>query len=87
MSRKPCVVISAVRAPLPSSTVFEPTVVPCSTSLTRRAVGQQGAQALDDALAIVVRGGRGLVRAHPAVAVDRDEIGERAADIDAEVSC
>ena len=34
MSRKPRVVISAVRAPLPSNTVLEPIVVPCSTSVT-----------------------------------------------------
>ncbi len=33
-SRKPAVVISAVRAPLPSRMVLEPIVVPCSTSAT-----------------------------------------------------
>ena len=84
MSRKPRVVISAVRAPLPSSTVLEPTVVPCSTSVTAGAVGQQGAQALDDALAVVVRGGGDLVRPHRARRRRCDEIGERAADIDAD---
>ena len=43
MSRKPLVVISAVRAPLPSRIALEPIVVPCSTSATGLAVATPAA--------------------------------------------
>ena len=85
ISRKPRVVISAVFAPLRSSTVFDPTVVACSTSRDMPgAIGQQRTQAVDDALAVVVRGGSGLVCRYDPITRDRDQIGEGAADIDAD---
>ena len=79
------VVISAVRAPLPSSMVLEPIVVPCSTSVTVAAVRrQQRTQAVDDAVAVVVRGGGDLVRDHAPIRGDCHEVGEGAADVDAD---
>ena len=82
----PRVVISAVRAPLPSRTVLDPTVVACSTSADPGGSGlvrsQQRAQAVDDAFAVVVRRGGDLVGTHAPVGGDRDQVGEGAADID-----
>ena len=46
--------------------------------------GQQRTQSVDDAVAIVVRRGGDLVRDHASIRGDRDEVGERAADIDAD---
>ena len=85
MSRKPRVVISAVRAPFASSTVFDPTVVACSTSVT--GPGSRASRALDavdDAFAVVVRRRCDLVGRDAAILGDGDEVGEGAADIDAD---
>ena len=45
---------------------------------------QEGTEAGDDALAIIVRGGSSLVGRYESVFRDRDQIGERATDIDAD---
>ena len=48
------------------------------------AIPQQCLQAFDDAGAVVMRRGGRLVRSHRAVRVDADQVGEGAADIDAD---
>ena len=73
--------------------MFVATVVPCrrlSTSASATpAFAQSAADALDDAARRVVRGRRDLVDGDPArLLVDEDQVGERAADVDADrASC
>ena len=87
-SRKPAVVRRAQRAPLPSSTAFEATVVAWTTLVTlrRRRPGlvEQLEDALDDAAGVVVRRRQHLLRPQRAVGAEQDDVRERAADVDAD---
>ena len=88
-SRKPRVVISAVRAPLRSISALVNRVVPCTTCATpeagRSAARKTLADAVFDRLVRALGRGQDLGDAHQrAGLVDRHEIGEGAADVRAD---
>ena len=84
-SRKPAVVRTATRAPRRSRTALVPTVVPWTTRLHVRARDAEGLEAGEDGARLLLppRGDLGDDDA-PGGLVDRGEIGERAADVDAD---
>ena len=86
-SVKPSVASSAVRATLPSSSAFVPTVMPCTKRSTSSAPApglvQRGLDRGEDALRLVVRRARRLGGDQP-LAVEQRGVGERAAHVDAE---
>ncbi len=85
-SRKPAVVISAVRAPRRSRIAFVATVVPWITSVAGPTAPSRGERFDDvrDCTAEVGRGRHDLADRQPAVAVDERDVRERAADVRAD---
>ena len=74
---------SAVRAPRRSSSAFVATVVPCASTPTASASIPTAASAATTPARLVARRRRHL-RGHELAVDDRDEVGERAADVDAD---
>ena len=87
-SRKPLVVIRPTLAPLCSRMALEATVVPWRISSMRQAAtpvsAEQVGQALDDGARVVVDAGGDLLRVDGAVRSQQHDVGERAADVDAD---
>ena len=86
-SRNPAVVMSPVRTPRRSRIAFVATVVPWMTSsISRPPMPMRGRgllEALGNAAAVVVRGGRHLDGDRPPGLSEQDEVGERPSDVDA----
>ena len=87
--RNPCVVSRPTRAPLPSSTALVATVVPCRiTSIcdrVDRGLLADQPDAIQDTDRLIFRRRRRLaLHGAPACIVVQEQVGERAADIDAQ---
>ena len=89
-SRKPSVAISAVLAPLRSMMALVASVVPCTnrpmSANARPAAAERAARAVDHGHLGRTRRGQHLAD-EAALAVEQDDVGKRAADVDSQPGC